>query len=184
MKLTDYPDYSDHGSQQAGNFQNLSTTMSFFNGSLRISALFDRKGDVAKSNSSDSFAVSFGRDRAATWHYAFRQYRMTPAQQAGMEKSLTSGGSYRGFVFHEDGSFIRFRELTLAYDAPQAFSRAFGASRASITLGARNLLLWTPYTGLDPETITRGGITNFPANEEFFGEAQPRTFFTRVSLTF
>jgi len=184
MNLAAYPTYSSHGSQQAGNFQNLSTTFTFFNGSLRLSALFDRKGDIAKNNSSDRFHVSFGRDRAATWHYAFREYRVSAAHQAGMEKSLTDGSAWRDFVFHEDGTFIRFRELTLAYDAPQAFSSAFGASRASITLGARNLLLWTPYTGLDPETITRGGITNFPANEEFYGEAQPRTFFTRVSLTF
>lgn len=172
------------GSPQAGDFENLSTTFSFLGGRLRLSSLFDRKGDVKKHNSSDNFHVSFGRDHAATWHYAFRESRMTAAQQAGMEKSLVDGGQWRRFVFVEDGNFIRWRELTLSYDVPASYINFLGASSATIAVGGRNLLTWTNYTGLDPETITVGGRTEFPANEEFYGEGQVRRWLTRVQLAF
>ena len=172
------------GSPQAGDFENLSTTLSFFGGRLRFSSLIDRKGDVQKNNSSDNFHVSFGRDHAATWHYAFRESRMTPEQQAGMERSLVDGGRWRKFVFVEDGSFIRWRELTVSYDIPASYIDFLGASSATIAVGGRNLLTWTNYTGLDPETITPGGRTAYPANEEFYGEGQVRRWLTRVQLAF
>ena len=173
------------GSPQAGDFENLSTTLSFFGGRLRLSSLFDRKGDVQKHNSSDNFHVTFGRDHAATWHYAFREYRMTPAQQVGMEKAVAGeGGKWKTFVFVEDGSFIRWRELTLSYDIPSSYLEFISASSATLSVGGRNLLTWTNYTGLDPETITPGGRTAYPANEEFYGEGQVRRFLARVQLVF
>ena len=178
------PEYSYLGSPQAGNFQNLSTTLSFFGGALRLSTLLDRKGDIAKYNGTDSFHVSFGRTTAGPRHYAFRESEMTPEEQAGMEKSLVDGGEYRTFVFTEDGSFTRWRELTLTYSVPSGFAEAFGASSASITVGGRNLHTWTGYTGYDPESSVLGGRTAQPSNEEFYGEAQPRRWLTRVQLVF
>ena len=187
LGLEGNPDYSFLGSPQAGNFENLSTTLTFFGGVLRLSSLFDRKGDVRKNNSTDHFHVGFGgiSGQAASFHYAFRESRMTPEQQAGMERRVALGsGIHQNFVFAEDGSFIRWREATLTYAVPSGISELFGASSASITVGGRNLVTWTDYTGLDPETITVGGRSSLPANEEFYGEAQVRRWLTRIQLTF
>ncbi len=45
--------------------------------------------------------------------------------------------------FFEDATFVRFRELSLAYTIPR--------TRFSVTAGVRNLALWTRYRGPDPE---------------------------------
>lgn len=55
----------------------------------------------------------------------------------------------------EDGSWVRLRELTLAYHFQPAFASRF-ISNVNIALTARNLLLFTKYSGVDPETNLRG----------------------------
>ncbi|PUZ20724.1 TonB-linked outer membrane protein, SusC/RagA family [Chitinophaga costaii] len=53
----------------------------------------------------------------------------------------------------EDGSFIRLRDVSLTYDATRLI-HARWLKRLSVTLGGRNLLTFTKYHGLDPETTT------------------------------
>jgi hypothetical protein len=174
-------DYSFLGSPQPTNFQSLSTTFTMLQGRLTLSTLFDRKGNVSKNNGTSDFHVSFGRDFAGTREYAFRESEMTPEEQAAMEKSLVEGGIHRDFVFAEDGSFIKWREVTLTYRIPENLTRDV---RTSLTVGTRNLATWTNYRGLDPEAIVLGGQTEFVANEEFYGEAVPRRFFARIQMQF
>jgi hypothetical protein len=66
-----------------------------------------------------------------------------------------------------DVSFAKLRELSLRYGLPDEWARGFGASRASITVAARNLHTWTPFEGLDPENVAsfpRSGL-HFEQNE-------------------
>ncbi len=195
LGLASNPYYSNLGSPQAKNFQNLSTTVTLLGGRLRLATLFDRKGDVSKRNGSAGFLAG-RRDFAGSWQYAFREGGdcrcqtgdksrvITAVEQAGMEKGLIEGSIHRRFVFIEDGAFIKWREATVTYDVPNSLLQFFGGTRASITIGGRNLATWTNYTGADPEIIVVGGRTAFPANETFFGEALTRRWFTRVNLTF
>jgi TonB-linked SusC/RagA family outer membrane protein len=71
----------------------------------------------------------------------------------------TSGG-LRDFVIN-DASFTRLREVSLTYQAPAAFAARIGASSASVNLAARNLHIWTGYTGLDPEATFLSGTPGF-----------------------
>lgn len=58
-------------------------------------------------------------------------------------------------VFHswavEDGSFLRFSNLTIGYTFPQKWSRKIGISQLRIYGTANNIYTWTKYTGYDPE---------------------------------
>lgn len=67
-----------------------------------------------------------------------------------------------------DAKFLRFRELSVAYTVPDAWIKAIGASRATVSVAGRNLHTWTSYPGFDPEAMflggTRGG--NFSAWEQ------------------
>ena len=49
--------------------------------------------------------------------------------------------------------YLRWRELSLTYNAPQSFADVFGFSGLSFSLRARNLALWVndEYTGISPE---------------------------------
>ena len=81
----------------------------------------------------------------------------------------------------ENGDFARLREVSLTYTLPSAWASRFGANRASITVGGRNLALWTDYNGPDPEALQAN--TNF-TRSEFLTVPQARRWITRVNLTF
>lgn len=77
--------------------------------------------------------------------------------------------------FFEDGDFIRFRELALSFNAPEAWASRFFRGRSAVaTLAARNLgILWTKYTGVDPEAF--GTTGDAPSSFQAFA---PRTYYT------
>ena len=88
----------------------------------------------------------------------------------------------------EKGDFLRFNELSLTYTARPELAQRVGASSLAITLSGRNLALWTPYTGSDPE-ITYGGRepgggvqANFNEANDSFGMPIPRRYGLRINV--
>jgi hypothetical protein len=59
--------------------------------------------------------------------------------------------------FVEDGSFVRFKYVTLRYDFTQNVIRRMGASMLSLYVTAENLFTFTRYTGQDPEVSYKSG---------------------------
>ncbi len=51
----------------------------------------------------------------------------------------------------EDGSYVRLKNLTLAYNLPQNLCNKAGLSGVQVHFTGRNLLTFTDFTGLDPE---------------------------------
>jgi TonB-linked SusC/RagA family outer membrane protein len=86
--------------------------------------------------------------------------------------------SVGGFI--EDGDFIRLRELSLAYTLPEAWASRYFRGRSLVaTLAARNLgILWTKYSGVDPEAF--GTTGDAPSSFQAFA---PPTYYT-LRLTF
>lgn len=60
----------------------------------------------------------------------------------------------------EDGSFLRFRTVTLRYEFPAEMLRRFRASKLSLYVTAENIFTLTRYTGQDPEVSLRGPRNN------------------------
>lgn len=56
----------------------------------------------------------------------------------------------------QDGSWIRLRDITLGYRLPENIISKIGMTRGSISLYGRNILLFTNYGGIDPETNLNG----------------------------
>ncbi len=97
-----------------------------------------------------------------------------PGQQ---RQSLFNSGISQVYV--QDGSYLKLREVTLAYNLPESFTRGlFGSSvrHARLSLSGRNLLRFTGYRGLDPEVSNFGNqaivrnidVAPFPPNRSFF----------------
>jgi TonB-dependent starch-binding outer membrane protein SusC len=59
--------------------------------------------------------------------------------------------------FYEDATFLRLRNLSLAFDVAQ-FKKIKGLSKCQLVLSGRNLFTKTKYTGYDPEVSS--GTTN------------------------
>lgn len=79
-----------------------------------------------------------------------------PARLAQMQ----SNGTLRDFVI-TNGRFAKLREIALAYDAPERYASRLGARSLMVSMAGRNLHTWTPYTGLDPESMFLSGSPNF-----------------------
>jgi len=85
-------------------------------------------------------------------------------------------GDGKTAVYVQDGSYLKLRELNVAYDLPPEVARHFGMRTARISFGGRNLLRFTPYKGLDPEVSNFGNqaiarnidVAPFPPSRSFF----------------
>jgi TonB-dependent starch-binding outer membrane protein SusC len=123
---------------------------------------------------------------------------MNPAStaQQRVDAALRSASSLYGLSpadgmnQHFDGDFLRWRELSLTYQAPQSWASKAGAADMQITFAARNFALWTKYPGVDPEVnllgrSARGGTdNNFAESIDAFGFPLPRMFSFNVRMGF
>lgn len=84
--------------------------------------------------------------------------------------------------FFEDGDFLRFRELNVTYRVPESIAgRLFRGRALTATASVRNLgILWTKYTGVDPEAFGTTG----DAPSEFQAFAPPTYFSLRFNFGF
>jgi len=62
--------------------------------------------------------------------------------------------------FLEDGSYLRFKTITLAYRIKPEWVSHIGLSAASVYISAQNLITFTKYKGFDPEVSTYGIVNN------------------------
>ncbi|MDQ3607214.1 MAG: hypothetical protein M3418_13630, partial [Gemmatimonadota bacterium] len=102
----------------------------------------------------------------------FEQARATALRNASL------GNTQAGYM--EDASFVRFRELGLNLNAPDAWAqRLFRAGSLSATVSARNLKLWTNYSGSDPEGGYGGDVRS-----DFQAQPPPSYLTLRLNLGF
>ncbi len=98
---------------------------------------------------------------------------------------------YAGLNQSEDGKFMRLRELSLTYNAPASFAQRLGLGSLAFNASGRNLLLFTPYTGIDPELnqYSRGSTgtlrdQNFGEGIDAWGFPLPKRFTFSVRFGF
>jgi hypothetical protein len=73
-----------------------------------------------------------------------------------MRADTANGGDARPYI--EDGSFVKLREVSVAYNLPKRLVSQLGPLKSlQMSLSGRNLLTFTGYTGLDPEVSNFGG---------------------------
>ena len=87
----------------------------------------------------------------------------------------------------EPADFVRLRELAATFSLPGRFAEQFGANDASLTVGGRNLALWSKYSGEDPEVLaqaTRNEGANTFQRQDFLTVPQPRRLVVRVNFSF
>lgn len=166
---------------------------------IRISTLLEYKaGNYTVTNLTDAFRHSnplIGRNTlaAATAEATVNNPASSAQQRLEAAKAWTklkALSPYDGLNQGEDGSMVRMREISLTYTAPSRFAARLGAKDMALTLSGRNLFLWTPYSGTDPEVnaIGRGEgggrDGNFLDAVDAFGYPLARRFNFQVRLGF
>ena len=148
--------------------------LDLFNRKVRITALFDHKsGNVLLNGTERIRCQSRNNCRGDVDPTA-------PLAEQARAVAVRSHPSASQAGFMEDASFWRFRELGVTLNAPERFARRFGGRSLSATFSARNLKVWSDYSGIDPES--NYGQNDVPTD---FQTAPPPSYYTlRVNLGF
>lgn len=86
-------------------------------------------------------------------------------------------------LYIEDGSWTRLRELSLSYSAnPTWLKSKLGLKGAELTVTGRNLFLWTPFEGNDPDTNLSG--VSISRGIDYFNNPGTKSYIFSLSLTF
>ncbi len=102
----------------------------------------------------------------------------------GVLPQLHSDSSQESDRFLQDGSYIRFRNLTLGYNFPAKMIRKTGLTGISIFIQMQNLYTWTDFEG-DPEVSVGSGDSQLGAGQNFIpGSYSAFSYPTTKSWTF
>lgn len=169
--------YSDSAQYIAPSFPTrefvVAPTLELFDRKLRVSAQIDRKTGMRKFNNTLRHMCQGGNSCRG---------RLDPTAPLEMQAAALAANAGIFTGMYEDGSFTRFREMAVSYQMPQSLARALRAQRFNLVLTGRNLAVWTPFSGLDPETTQSN--TDNRGNEEFFSTPPMRTFTLRLNFTY
>ena len=99
--------------------------------------------------------------------------------------------SFQGIAFTdassryiEDGSFLRVRTLTLAYNLPSALLSKVKLGSVRVYVSGQNLFTFTNYSGFDPESQNTGGGLIPTLGVDYLTQPQPRTYMAGVTIGF
>jgi outer membrane receptor protein involved in Fe transport len=141
---------------------------------LAISAQFDHKQGMNKFNNTLRHQSQGGLSAQGFWdpNASLRQQACTIAVNNYSDYSC----------MYENGRFTRLREVAVSYQLPDRLANRIHSSRATIVAAGRNLHVWTPYSGVDPEASVGNGDER--GNEEYFATPPLRFFTVRLNLSF
>jgi len=179
------------------------------NGSLRlwkkltVSTLFDGRvgGDMINGTRSATTAGGVHKDTEARSRtdgtFGVNYYTKVYPDVAGPGKGVVAlstplqwqtwfngigGDAGPGFQYVENGTFVKWREISASYNWTNAMFRKYsGFESVDIRIGGRNLVTWTDYTGYDPES-SESGAFNITQGVERFTTPQTRSLFLSLGL--
>jgi len=143
---------------------------------VRVYGLLDGRWGNKLFNSTEQFRCGFGICRGRNDKTA------SLTDQARAIANLL--GTQAGYV--EDAGFVKLREVSVSFFAPQEWAHAIRANALSLTVSGRNLATWTNYTGADPELNQFGQSPLFGGAPvaDFLTQPPVRYFIARVNVSF
>lgn len=172
-----------------------------FHQRLRLSTLWEfRTGHYSVQNLTGAFqraSAGVGRNirESAEVEATLLNPASTPEQRLAAARTwatrLAALSPQDGLGEVERADLLRLRELSVTFTLPGRWIDRTGARSAEITLAGRNLALFTPYHGIDPElnaigrgASTDGVINNFLSGVDAWGYALPRRITLAATLGF
>jgi len=144
----------------------------FLRKKLRIIASLDYKGGNTINNQGGLFLCQQTDACGAKSDPSTSLYEQAREVAANYVNPKTTAGYY------ENGRFWRLREVSAVLRLPDKYNRYIKSQSADLVLGARNLKIWTKYTGQDPEANYSLG----DAQTDFLTTAPRRYYTLRVNL--
>ncbi|MFT3738344.1 MAG: TonB-dependent receptor [Breznakibacter sp.] len=108
-------------------------------------------------------------------------------KRPGMETDVPRSGSifnaYNSSRFVEDGSYLRLKNVTIAYRVPKSVLQKARIESLSVYVTANNLLTITDYSGYDPE-VNSGGTSSTLLGVDYGTYPQNKSVVLGLNLTF
>ncbi|MCU0626308.1 MAG: SusC/RagA family TonB-linked outer membrane protein [Gemmatimonadaceae bacterium] len=162
-----------------------SNTFTFFR-YFRLFALLDYKGGFEVFNGKERNRCQPANDNCERNNLVPNGWRapLTAADSLGARELLVNRTQLRPFI--EPGDFLKLRDLSLTFTMPPSWAARLPGrpGQASVTLTGRNLgILWTRYTGVDPEVNGYANRNNFIRVDQY-SMPMVRRVLASVNLTF
>jgi TonB-linked SusC/RagA family outer membrane protein len=104
--------------------------------------------------------------------------------QVPQARLYANNGAQSSSRFLYDGSYLRLKTITLAYNLPSALTSKLSLSSLRVYVTGQNLLTITDYKGWDPEVNTDFNATNVNLGNDFYAAPQPKNFVVGVKVGF
>jgi TonB-linked SusC/RagA family outer membrane protein len=95
-----------------------------------------------------------------------------------------NNGAQASSRFIEDGSFVRLRNVTLAYNLPKSLLNKVKISNVRLYVTGQNLLTFTKYSGWDPEVNADDIVSNIALGYDFYTTPQAKTIMGGLNISF
>lgn len=180
------------------------------NKKLSFSALIDIRNGAQNWNGTRGALQSFGTSKSTTprgqratpptgiytgnLRTFGADFRPGPVTGPGKGTAVSIGENYfrtglGGGIFSgvggqlaDDGSYTKLREVSVAYTFDESWVRqTLSLSSIDVRLSGRNLLIWTDYDGVDPETNLYGA-TGIARGVDYFNNPQTRSWVINITL--
>jgi len=123
--------------------------------------------NVARQNLENMYTTY---NQCATVNYRWRKDGdVTPIPRAMYNEAYNFQPSDR---YVEDGSFVRFQNLQVAYNFDKKLIKSLGLNQLQLYGSMNNLYVWTKYSGVDPEVSPSGygvaaDVSQTPRSKQF-----------------
>ena len=157
------------------------------NGAVRDTILFDSNPIHTTTFNNDFSYKQFTLSALLDWRNGGYVSNMTNNlwDEGGQSRDFVAEGKQRYATFNsgdirpyiQKGSYVKIREVTLNYQAPDALAKKIpGASSLRFNLSGRNLAIFSKYWSFDPEFSNFGNsnfnrfvdLAPFPSSRQFF----------------
>jgi TonB-linked SusC/RagA family outer membrane protein len=155
----------------------LTISLGLFKSKVMISSTLDYRGGNSLWNLQEDF-----RCRSSQNCDALYDINAPLEDQARIAALRFQGANNTTAGFIEKADYMKWRELSVVFNAPQSWASAIGAERLSIGFAGRNLATVTGYSGPDPE-VNGQGEGNF-AQRDFLSLPPLRSLAFRLNVTF
>ena len=181
--VIDEKDRTIIGSAQPDFTWGLNNTLSFKNIDLSFFFQGSQGNEMANLNSFD--LLNFNGQANVVKEGGLN--RWTPTNHSNQYPRALSAGSLDQGIFSsaivEDASYIRLKNVTLAYNLPQRITKGAKLNNVRIYASATNLWTSTKYTGYDPEGNTYGQ-NSFVVGYDLGGYPMAKTYILGINIGF
>ncbi len=176
--------YANYGNGIPRDIFSVQSGWDLFGKMVRFTTMFDYKGGYSTQDGMNNFQCNSTpqscretQDPTAPLAEQARAIAKTYGTMIGITTYKTGAGYFM------NGQFWRWREAAAIVQMPDRMSRLFRAQNGSnLVFAARNLHLWTKFTGLDPEA--NYGVGGSEVQNEFQSNAAPTYFTMRLNLKY